>query len=140
MKSPALKILARLDEKEDWRKLVLSLYNQGASDREIMRELSMTPASWNVIYDDVLESDFQELVDFGRAMSHAWWESQGRINLKTRYFNTALWTINMKNRFGWSEKTEQSLTQIDFQQMDDTALIKEIRELNAKMALGRDKS
>jgi hypothetical protein len=72
-------------------------------------------------------------------MSHAWWESQGRINLKTKGFNTSLWTINMKNRFGWSEKTEQSLTQIDFENMDDSVLIKKITELNKKMDLGRGK-
>jgi hypothetical protein len=139
MEAPSKKVLRKLDKNPEWRKTVLSLYDQGASDREVMRELSLTPGAWDTLYKDVLESDFQELVDFGRAMSHAWWESQGRINLKTKGFNTSLWTINMKNRFGWSEKTEQSLTQIDFENMDDSVLIKKITELNKKMDLGRGK-
>ena len=132
--------LAKLEKKDpDWRKTALALYDQGASDREVMKELALSPGSWEVLYNDVLESDFRELVDFGRLLSHAWWESQGRINLRNKQFNAALWTINMKNRFGWSEKTEQSMTNLDYGNMDSDTLLKEIKELNARLGLGRGK-
>ena len=104
-----------------------------------MKELALSPGSWEVLYNDVLESDFRELVDFGRLLSHAWWESQGRINLRNKQFNAALWTINMKNRFGWSEKTEQSMTNLDYGNMDSDTLLKEIKELNTRLGLGRGK-
>lgn len=145
MASDAKLAIAKLDKKfpvdkdnpkSGWRWTCLDLYDQGASDREIMRQLGLTPAVWQVLYEDALDSDFAELVDYGRIMAHAWWESQGRINLKTRGFQTGLWALQMKNRFGWSEKNEQSLTQVDFANKSNDELVAAIKQYHAQFESG----
>jgi hypothetical protein len=55
---------------------------------------------------------FSETIKTGRMLSHAWWMSTGRkgtiIVKGAPMVNTALWFINMKNRFGWRDKVEFS--------------------------------
>ncbi len=139
--TPTERALKTVEKSNDnWRKTVLSLYVQGVSDKEIMRELKLSKGSWDTLYENILDSDFQELVDFGRLMAQAWWESQGRIHLRSKGFNTGLYSFMMKNRFGWSERTAEIVTSLDYENKDSEALLKEITDLNKKMALGRDKS
>lgn len=127
--------LEKLEAKNpDWRVDIANLYDQGASDREIMREVGLTPHQFKALYDD-MNIDFRELVDLGRMLAGAWWEAQGRKNLFNSKFNTTLWKFNIANRLGWSEKTETSNTNIDFSNMDDQSLMKEIEELNKRLAL-----
>lgn len=38
----------------------------------------------------------------GETLNQAWWERMARHNLEKGSINTALWFINMRNRFGWS--------------------------------------
>jgi hypothetical protein len=49
---------------------------------------------------------FKELVDVGRLRSAAWWRTVARKNLLNRNLNTTAWSFVMKNRFGWTEKSE----------------------------------
>lgn len=141
MSGGARAILDRLDQRpEDWRKTVLALYNAGASDREVMVELELTRGQWETLMGDLVESDFAEVVEYGRLVAHAWWERLGRTRLNDKTFNTALWTIQMKNRFGWSEKTEQSMTNIDLTNQDSDSIQREISRLLARYHEGRGKS
>jgi hypothetical protein len=112
------------------------LYGEGASDREVMQELDLTPSRWKVLMDDI-NCDFPELVELGRARSQAWWERQGRVHLQNNKFNASLWTIQMKNRFGWSEKSEQSLTNVEFRNMDDASLDEQIAALDKALRTKR---
>ena len=132
-------ILERLDASPDWRKTLLKLYKIGASDREVMCELKLSRGAWAELYQNPLDCDFQELVELGRLWAHAWWETQGRENLLNNKFQTALYTIQMKNRFGWSEKSEQSMTNIDLKNLNDEELSREIKELLAAYQKGRAK-
>lgn len=135
-------LLKKLDEHhEDWRSTLLGMYKQGASDREVMVELGLSKGAWQLLLGESasLYSDFEELVDLGRLCSYAWWERQGRTNLMTSKFQTALWTIQMKNRFGWSEKSESSVSNVQLENLNDEELQREIERLQVQFDRGRGK-
>lgn len=88
----------------DWVTKVQELYDEGATDVEVMKELKWTEKKFSEYYST--SEGFKALVDFGRLSAKAWWMSKGRKNLENRSFNTPLYSIYMKNNFGWSEKQE----------------------------------
>jgi hypothetical protein len=140
METEATRILKALEKREpEWREKVIDLYDQGASNREVMRELKLTPGAWKALESNILDSDFAEIIELGRLYAQAWWESQGRINLKTRGFNTSLWTANMNNRYGWSNKTDSTTTVLDLSNASDEDLLKSIKEKSEKLGLSRDR-
>ena len=53
---------------------------------------------------------FAKLVEYGRTLSLAWWESQARLNINNKQFNTPLWVFTMKNKYGWADKVETNST------------------------------
>ena len=53
---------------------------------------------------------FTEAVKIGTQLSRMWWERQGRLSLRDKDFNHGLWYMNMKNRFGWTDRYEGNLT------------------------------
>ena len=122
---------------ENWRKEMLDLYLQGASDHEVMREMDLTPSKWKIMETSVFDSGFRELVEVGRAMARAWWETVGRTNIKNNKFNTTLYKFNMANRFGWTDKSETSMTNIEFANMDNQTLEETIKDLNKRLHLAR---
>lgn len=79
-------------------------YKVGMSDVEVCRELDITMKTFNEMYET--NEGFQKLVNHGRMLSNAWWMEQGRKNLWNRDFSVTLWNFNMKNRFGWADKSE----------------------------------
>ncbi len=90
-----------------WQNTLLELYSQGASDKEVKALIH----SWlgkfsNNLWDRWMkeEEDFWETIKKGRLFSEVWWEKQGRMNLSNKNFKTTLWYVNMRNRFGWSNK------------------------------------
>ena len=88
---------------------ILSEYSQGASDTEIKAYIWEERGSFsNGLWDRWLkdEETFSETIKKGRAMSARWWEKNGRVNLKDKDFNPTLWYMNMRNRFGWKDKTD----------------------------------
>ncbi len=88
----------------DWVTKVRELYDEGATDVEVMKELKWTEKQFSEYY--TTSEGFKALVDFGRLSAKAWWMQKGRKNLENRSFNTPLYAIYMKNNFGWSEKQE----------------------------------
>lgn len=87
----------------DWNAL-LDLYGEGASDVEIARALGITIARFQHLCQET--PAFATFAERGRTLSQAWWVEQARLNLWKKDFNVALWNFNMKNRFGWADKTE----------------------------------
>lgn len=133
------KLIAFLEAREEgWRREMLFLYDQGASDSEVMRELDLTLDQWRALEGSPVDSSFKEVVDVGRMRSRAWWEKQGRKNLNSKQFNAVLYKFMMANNFGWSDKSETSMTNIEFKNMDDRELISKIREMSKRLNESRD--
>lgn len=87
----------------DWQK-IKAIYEQGGSDPEVARALNITMRKFYELVEDV--QAFSEFVELGQTMSKAWWYEQGRLGLSADKFNGPLYNANMKNRFGWTDRTE----------------------------------
>lgn len=112
----------------NYKEAVLEEYDNGASDAEVIRTLQVTRSQ----FESMLRTDheFQQVVEYGRDLSKAFWYRCGRENLANNKFNTALWYANMKNRFGWSDRiTNEERTPVSEKSEDEL-----LAELQDKMA------
>lgn len=91
---------------DGWASVIAREYQAGASDTEVRAKLRVTKALWESLYKSADSSSFKEVVDLGRMLAKAWWLEEGRKALRDKTFNAALWHMNMKNRYGWSDKSE----------------------------------
>ena len=87
-----------------WAKEIIEHYREGYSDAEVAAAMSITTRAFNEMLAD--NPTFSKLVEFGRTLSLAWWESQSRKNINNKSFNTPLWVFTMKNKYGWADKIE----------------------------------
>jgi hypothetical protein len=98
-----------------WQKKILNLYENGGSDVEVKALIygwrsSFSEDLWYRWIDE--EPMFSETIKRGKKLSEAWWHSMGRCNLMVDNdgpkLNATLWYMNMKNRFGWADKQENT--------------------------------
>lgn len=87
---------------------IIDLYEQGYSDAEVSAALRITIKEYYKTIKD--NAAFAQLVDLGRTLSTAFWESQARKNLLTKGFNSSLYAFYMKNKYGWADKVETTST------------------------------
>lgn len=55
--------------------------------------------------------EFANTIKDGLDYSEAWWMDQAQDNLNAKHYQTGLWIINMKNRFGWQDKIHAYVTE-----------------------------
>ena len=89
---------------EDMGTRAIILMTEGASLVEVAAELDITRETLNQFRGK--HNEFSDAINRGIAFSEAWWQRQGRENLKAKCFQSALWYMNMKNRFKWADKHE----------------------------------
>ena len=85
------------------------MYRDGASDVEVKAYLYELRGSFsNDLWVRWMkeEREFSETIKVGKMLSEAWWAKTGRKNLENKEFSFTGWYMNMKNRFGWSDKQE----------------------------------
>lgn len=124
---------------EGWQKEILSLYNEGASDVEVRGMIY----GWLGSFSDDLwyrwikeEPEFSRTIEKGRELCRIWWEKIARENLVeisgpgSPKFNSTLWYMNMKNRFGWADKQEVKQTNtninVELSEEDRKAILKDL--------------
>lgn len=112
----------------DWGRVLTEQYEEGGDDVEVMAAIGLSRKS----FDETYESNpvFRKLVDIGRIKSAAWWRTIARKNLFNKNFNTGVWLPTMKNRYGWTEKTEATINELPEKQKSTDELRS---ELAAKM-------
>lgn len=74
---------------------------------------------------------FSTLVDYGRLSAKAWWYKLGREGARgNKNFNFQAWYAYMKNRFGWTDKSE--ITSADNKPIDQMTQDEIVAELASK--------
>jgi hypothetical protein len=119
-----------------WVELTLSLYSVGASDEEVITDLRITEETFRKLYGE--DDYFKAVIDHGRLASYAWWQKWGRTNLFNKLANYSGWYMQMKNKFGWADRQQQSIVDGEFDNMSDgqiSRILEEIKERGAKSAL-----
>lgn len=83
---------------------LVEYYSLGYSDAEVAAALKMTLRDFHRQLSD--NATFAKLVEYGRTLSTAFWESLARKNVNNKTFNSPLYAFYMKNKFGWADKIE----------------------------------
>lgn len=89
----------------DWEALMREAAQGGASAVEMRCILGIGDSAWETLIED--DPDFHRTVKECKDLCQVWWERQGRkMSSGESDGNATTWIFNMKNRFGWKDKTE----------------------------------
>lgn len=90
---------------------VIECGKQGMSIEETCVELDISDDSWYRWSDEESgHKEFCESIKRHKALCYAWWMKEGRTQLQNTKFSFTGWYMNMKNRFGWKDKSETDHT------------------------------
>lgn len=91
---------------EEWTEKLLGLYAEGMDDLEVATEMRISMRAFNKLYE--MSEVFQEIVDFGRQSSQAWWHKMARKAAHKQHgIDVAGLKTNLANRYNWTDKVEQ---------------------------------
>lgn len=96
--------------KKKYNQIAYDLLAKGYSKEAVAGQIGV---SKQCFYEWVQEhKDFGDAVDRGTMASCFYWEDLGIRGAQglVKGFNASSWMFNMKNRFGWSEKSEQDIS------------------------------
>jgi len=96
------------DLPDDWHEIVRQCGQDGQSAVTIRCKLGIGMSAWETLLED--SEDFRETVKEAKALCEHWWEERGREMAMGSEGNATVWIFNMKNRFGWKDKTETEHT------------------------------
>lgn len=99
----------------NWKEKMIEMAAMGYSEQEMRRELSMSMGPdaksiemlWYRLKDR--EPEFRETFNICKPLIEAWWIGVARQSINKQFFQHQAWLINMKNRFGWKDKTDIEL-------------------------------
>jgi hypothetical protein len=117
----------------NWLDVALSIYKEGGSDEEVMREFRITREVFSNLYTS--DELFEAVIDHGRLCRHAWFLEMGRKNISNKGFNTPLWTFHMKNLYGWADKQEQTISEGELETLDKAEIDRRFAELEKKLRI-----
>ena len=92
---------------------IIECAKDGMSIEETCVELEITTETWYDWSDkdsERFKQEFSDTIKRHKELCHAWWLSEGRKSLRDPKFSFTGWYMNMKNRFGWKDKTENETT------------------------------
>ena len=93
------------DLPDGWENIMREAAQEGASDVEVRCLLGIGESGWYTLIED--DDDFRRTVKQCKDLCQVWWERQGRkMSCGESDGNATTWIFNMKNRFGWKDKTE----------------------------------
>lgn len=92
------------DYRPEYCQLAIDYLDEGRSKAELARYLRIARSTLDEWAKN--HSEFSEAINRAVEYSEAVWIEIGRENLGNKNFNSRLYELNMKNRFGWSDKKE----------------------------------
>jgi len=95
----------------NWKDIMIECGQEGGSAVEVRCLLGIAQSAWETLLED--SEDFRLTEKKRQALCEVWWERQGRRMTTEGQGNATVWIFNMKNRFGWRDKTEHDLTSSD---------------------------
>lgn len=116
-------------QEPEWVAKSQKAYEEGASDVEVCAIIGITETKFHELYQK--HTAFKNLVDIGRMRSKAWWYQQVRLGLKGQ-FNTPAWVAVMRNRFGWTDKSENHQA-VPTENLSYEDILKRIRQLTKEV-------
>ena len=96
------------DLPDGWENIMREAAQEGASDVEVRCLLGIGESGWYTLIED--DEQFCRTVKECKALCQVWWERTGRKMTMGADGNATVWIFNMKNRFGWKDKTETEHT------------------------------
>jgi hypothetical protein len=102
-------IITTNDLPENWEMDIINLSKIGGSIVEIAVLLDISRNTLTAMTER--DPNFLNTIKKCKRLCEAWWMKQGRTELDNKDFSYTGWYMNMKNRFGWADKIEQTVNE-----------------------------
>lgn len=94
------------DLPKNWKEDILNLSRIGGSLVEIAVLLDISRDTVYRMIED--EPEFSDTIKKCKTLCEAWWVEKGRTELDNKDFSYTGWYMNMKNRFGWTDRVDNT--------------------------------